>query len=211
MTESTSTNAALALAPDAERGLAPLLEIVALEVHRQSEALLAESRRHAELRLHEAEKSAAQIAAQAIASGELEGEREARRRMALAEVETRRELLRIRESQIDRAVELAARRLAELAEGPASVPLLVAAVRTAASALGEARVRVCARARQRAELELKLGDDVVWDAAEPQEAGVWVFSLDRRRMVDMTVGGILRRRRAQARRAAAAALFGTGS
>jgi len=207
----SSGNPTQALAPDLGRGLTPLLDTVAEEARRQVEALLAEARRLAELRVREAEKNAKEIVAQATASGAVEGEREAQRRIALAGFETRRELLRVRESQIERAIELATRRLAERAEGAAGACLLAAAIRTAASALGEPRVRVRVRPRDHAALESALGADFVWEDDEREEPGVRVLSPDGRRMVDMTVGGILRRRRDDARRAAAAALFETGS
>jgi len=197
--------------PDPGRGLAPLLDMVAEEARLQAEALLAEARRQAELHVREAEKKAKEIVAGATASGAIEGEREARRRIALAGIETRRELLRVRESHIERAVELAARRLAERVEGASGGDLLAAAIRTGASALGESRVRVHVRPRDRAALESALGSDFVWENDEREEPGVRVLSPDGRRMVDMTVGGILRRRRDEARRAAATALVGTGS
>ena len=88
-------------------GLAPLLEIVEEEARQQAETLLADAHRQSEQRLREAERSAQEIEAQANATGAAEGEREAQRRVALARIETRRDGLRLRETQGERAIELA--------------------------------------------------------------------------------------------------------
>jgi len=196
----------------ARSGLASLLETVEGEARHHAETLLEDARRQAELRVGEAERSAAEVEAQASAAGTVEGEREARRRIALGRIETRRQLLQLRESNVERALELAAARLAEQLRGSANASLLADAVRAAARALGEDRVRVRARAHDRSPLASTLGAGppaVEWDEGDvPEQAGVVVLSADRHRMVDMTIDGLLRRRRAAASRAAAEVLVG---
>jgi len=196
----------------AGRGLTPLLETVADEAQRAAEALGSEARRRAELRVAEAERSAQEIEAQASASGAAEGEREAQRRIALARIETRLDLLLLRESEIDRAIELAKRRLAELTAGAEGARLVAGAIRAAARVLGESHVRV--RASERAALEAALAGGelaIEWEPAERDEPGALVLALDGRRVVDMTLGGILRRRHDRARQVAAETLFGKRS
>ncbi len=196
-----------------EPGLAPLLEIVAEEARQQAETLLADAQRQAEQRLREAERSAQEIEAQASATGAAEGEREAQRRIALARIETRRDALRLWESHVERAIELATRRLDEVLRGPSGAPLLAAAIRAAARALGETAIQVRARTGERASIVSALGAGLpaveAWEEIDEADAiGVVVLSPDRHRMVDMTMGGLLRRRHDLARRTAAGVLFG---
>ena len=196
-----------------EPGVAPLLEIVEEEARQQVETLLADAHRQAEQRLREAQRSAQEVEAQASATGAAEGEREAQRRVALARIETRRDALRLRESHVDRAIELATRRLDELLRGPTGASLLAAAIRAAARALGESAVHVRARPGERASIGSALcaGPPAVeaWEEIDEADAtGVFVLSPDRHRMVDMTIRGVLRRRHDLARRAAADVLLG---
>lgn len=194
-------------------GLAPLLEIVEEEARQQAETLLADAHRQSEQRLREAERSAQEIEAQANATGAAEGEREAQRRVALARIETRRDALRLRESHVERAIELATRRLDEVLRGPSGASLLATAIRAAAHALGENAVRVRTRPAERASIASALGAGPpaveAWEEVDDAgTTGVAVLSPDRHRMVEMTIGGMLRRRRDLARRTAAGVLLG---
>jgi len=200
------------MAERTDAGLAPLLETVQEEARRQAEQVLADARVQSDQRLREAERSAAEIEARAAAAGTAEGDREARRRVALARIESRRELLRVRETYLDRAIDRAVHDLDVQLQGPAGTALVAGAVRAAARALGEGRVYVRAGRIDRDAVEAALragGPEIAWADATPDEtsaAGVLVLSADRHRMVDMTVDGIARRRRDALRRAAAKAL-----
>jgi vacuolar-type H+-ATPase subunit E/Vma4 len=193
-------------------GLAPLLETVEEEARQHCEFQLGEARKRAALRLAEAERKAGEIEAQARAAGVAEGEREAQSHIARARIATHREFLRERETHIERAIELATRRLDAQLRGPEGTALVAAAVRAAARALGEIRLRIRAAGVDRAAVEAALGAGapaIEWeDGADADVSGFVAFSPDRHRMVDMTLDGIARRRRDEARRAAAEALLG---
>jgi vacuolar-type H+-ATPase subunit E/Vma4 len=140
-------------------------------------------------------------------------EEEARHQAETLVEDARRHALQLRESHVQRAIELAIRRVHEQIEGPTGASLLAAAIRTAAQALGETRVRIRARPDMRAAIASALGADPpaveAWEeGGAPDDPGVVVLSPDRHRMVDMTVGGLLRRRQGAARRAAARVLLG---
>ena len=194
--------------PDATApGLAALLEMLEQEAHAQAEHVLAEARERAALRLREADQAARAIEAEADAAGAAEGEREARRRVALARIETRRELLQVREANAQHAIDLAVGRLAGEIDGADGARLAAAAVRVAARALGVDRVRLRGDRLDRRALAASLhgGPAIEWDEAPgPDAPGVLVLAPDRHRMVDMTLDGIVRRRHDDARRAATA-------
>jgi vacuolar-type H+-ATPase subunit E/Vma4 len=199
------------MAERSQPGLAPLLETVEEEARRQAESQLEEARARAALRVAEAERVAQEVEAQAGAAGAAEGEREARRRVALARIEARRELLRLRETHVERAIELAVRRLDEELQGPEGAAFAARAVRAAARALGESRLVLRAAQVDRAALADALGAGapaIEWDGEAAGAPGLVALSPDRHRMVDMTIDGVARRRRGDARRAAAAALAG---
>jgi len=194
-------------------GLAPLLETVEEEARQHSETQLGEARKRAGLCLAEAERKAGEIEAQARAAGLAEGEREAQSRIARARIAARGELLRERETHIERAIELATRRLDAQLQGPEGAALVVAAVRAAARALGETRLRIRAACVDRAAVEAALGAGapaIEWEEedAGAGHSGIVALSLDRHRMVDLTLDGIARRRHDEMRHAAAEALLG---
>jgi vacuolar-type H+-ATPase subunit E/Vma4 len=192
--------------------LAPLLETVADEARQHRDTQLAEARQSAALRLAEAERKASEIRAQATATGVAEGDREAQSRIARARIATRRDLLRERETHLERAIELATGRLEAELRGAEGAALVAAAVRAAARTLGETRLRIRAAGVDRRAVAAALGagaPGIEWeDEADADVAGIVASSLDRHRMVDMTLDGIVRRRHDEARRAAAEALLG---
>jgi vacuolar-type H+-ATPase subunit E/Vma4 len=193
-----------------EAALAPLLETVADEARREAEGLVDEAHQRAELHVSETERSAQRIEADAIAAGREEGRRLARRRIALAELEARHASLRSKASLVDQAVDLAITQLAARAEGGEAEAFLGAALRVAARVLGGSGLRVRVRLAQTAQARAALdavGLSAELEATETADAGAWVATADGRRAVDMTLGGILDRRREEARRAAARTLF----
>jgi dTMP kinase len=193
--------------------LTPLLEGLAEEARREAEQIVGAARQRAEEALARAEREASRLEAEAEADGRREGEREARRRVALARIEARQDELRQREVEVARVIDAARRRLEARAEGPDAGPLLAALVASAARALGERRVRLQVRAQDRAHLETALagmGLEPSFDEEPLVEPGVLVRTEDGRRLVDATLEGLLRLRRPAARRAAAAKLFPKG-
>jgi vacuolar-type H+-ATPase subunit E/Vma4 len=192
--------------------LAPLLDGLAEEARREADEIVGAARRRAEESLARAALEASRLGAEAEAEGRREGEREARRRVALARIEVRQEELRQREAEVARAIDGARRRLEERAEGPEAGAFLAAWVTSAALALGEQRVRLRVRAQDRPRLTAELagtGLEPSFDEEPLAEPGVLVRAEDGRRLVDATLTGFLRLRRPAARRAAAAALFPT--
>lgn len=190
--------------------LAPLLELVAEEAEREAEQLLAAAGARARQVVATAEERAEAMLAGAAAEGRTEGEREGRRRVALAQIEARQEALRLREAALERVLERALRLLHERADGPEGERLLAELVASAARALGDATLQLRVRARERERVadglpgvgaELVLSDETL---AEP---GAVVSSPDGRRIVDMTLSGLARRRRDASRQAAARVLF----
>jgi vacuolar-type H+-ATPase subunit E/Vma4 len=196
-------------APEAngDGGLEALLEHVADDAARTAAQARAEARRAAEQRLAEAEQAARRIEAGAEAAGAAEGQREARRRIALAEIEARKTLLARREEQLERALEQAAARLCGRLEADGA--LVAAWIRAAARALGERAPRVRIAKGMQARVEPLLGDGLepVWEELPDAGPGAVVASGDGRREVDATLAGVVARQREAARARAAAALF----
>jgi vacuolar-type H+-ATPase subunit E/Vma4 len=193
-----------------DAGGGPLAEKVLDDARREAAAIVLAARERAERRLREAEQEAGRIEAEVTAAGRAEGERKARREAALADIEARRMLLGARVSQVERILAEARRRLAERVEGPEGSRFLAALVAAGGRSLGVERFRVRVPGRFRAPLEDVLqgaGAVPVLEETEDARAGVTIHSLDGRKMVDMTVDGISRRRAQEAWRAAAEALF----
>jgi vacuolar-type H+-ATPase subunit E/Vma4 len=208
---SAETPGGAALPPPARPGLGALLETVAEEARREVERVVAEARAHAQARVAEAERTAGEIGAAASGAGSVEGAREARRRIALAQIETRVELLRLRERHVEQAIERAGRRLGEQAAAAAGAELLAGAIRGAARDLEAARVAVRLPAGLRGAVQRALTRDpleVTWADPEDPAPGVVVVTPDGRRLVDLTVPAVVRRCHEAARAAAARALFG---
>jgi len=191
-----------------EAGLEALLESVADDAAREAASARADAQRAAEQRLAEAEQSAQRMESGAEAAGAVEGAREARRRIALAEIETRKALLARREAHLERALEQAAARLRGRLE--ADPPLVAAWIRAAAGALGERAPRVWIAKEMRARVEPLLAGELepVYEELPEGGPGVVVASADGRREVEATLRGIVARRGEGARARAAAALFG---
>lgn len=189
--------------------LTPLLDGLAEQAAREVEAILAEARERAAAIRRRADDEVRRIESEAVGAGRTEGEREARRRIARAEIETRQQLARLRASALDEAVERATRRLAERAAGPDAADFLAGAIERAVRALGETRVRVRVRAedRERVGALSDVGAEVRVDDEPLSEPGAVVSSADGRRLVDMTPDAIAARAGPAARRAAARALF----
>jgi vacuolar-type H+-ATPase subunit E/Vma4 len=209
---SAETPGGAALPPQARPGLGALLATVAEEARREAERVVAEARAHAQARVADAERTAGEIAAAASGAGATEGAREARRRIALAQIETRVELLRLRERHVEQAIERAARRLGEqAAAADAGAELLAGAIRGAAGDLETARVAVRLPDGLRGAVRRALARDpleVTWADPEDVAPGVVVTTADGRRLVDLTVPAVVRRCHEAARAAAARALFG---
>ena len=190
--------------------LRSLLEGLAEDARCEAEQILGAARERAEESIARAAHEASRLEAEAEAEGRRQGEREARRRVALARIEVRQDELRQREAEVAHAIDGARRRLEERAEGPEAGAFLAALVASAARALGERRVRLRVRAQDRPHLAASLpgmGLEPCFDEEPLAEPGALVRAEDGRRLVDATLAGILRLRGPAARRAAAAALF----
>jgi vacuolar-type H+-ATPase subunit E/Vma4 len=198
------------LAPEAARDLASLLDAVAEEGRRETDAILAEARAGAQERLRAAEQTAVEIETEAAARGAEEGEREARRRVSLAHIEAAKALLGHREQLVDRAIARARDRFTAWLDGAEGRAWLARGIVAAAQALAVDRVRARVPPAAREPLAAALEADalaVEWEERDDAEPGVLLSTPDGRRRVDLTVPGILRRRADAARRAAASALF----
>lgn len=198
---------------EGDASLGPLLQTLREDAEHQAAAIVAEARREADELLERGEEQARALEASAEAEGRAAGEREARRRTSLARIAARREALSRRGRAVQRAVEQAARRLAERAAGAEAEPFLAALVASAQQALAEPRLRVRVREEDVEIVRRGLAGVDVELRVDPEaldEPGVVVTTLDGRRRVDASLSGLMRRRGTAARRAAAQVLFGAG-
>jgi vacuolar-type H+-ATPase subunit E/Vma4 len=189
----------------------PLIETLLADARRSADALLDEARRRAERVAADAEALARTIESEAEATGRAEGERARLGRVALAEIEARQQRLAQRAALVREAIDTASRRFEEELAGADGAALLAGLVRRAARALGEAAVRVRARAEDRARLRRLRGDEVgaelSFDDEPLLEPGVLVSSADGRRVVRSRAADVVARREAALAAAAARALF----
>jgi V/A-type H+/Na+-transporting ATPase subunit E len=195
-------------------GLSVLFETIAAEARSEAEALLREARSRAERLVEEAQAKARVVLDVATAAGTAEGERERRRRVAVAQIESRRASLAERDALVERAIEGAARRFAEALDAPDGAQLLVGLVVTAARSLGDPRLVVRVRPKDRALIPRRISGvdaELVLDDRPLDEPGAVVTTSDGHRSVRVTLSGLLHRCRDELRSAAARSLFGEGS
>jgi vacuolar-type H+-ATPase subunit E/Vma4 len=192
-------------------GLGVLFEAIAAEAKSEAETLLRDARIRAERVVAEAAAQSRKVLDAAAAAGAAEGERERRRRIAVAQIESRRAILVEREALVERAIEGAARRFAELLDGPDGESLLRGLIATAARSLGDPCLVVRVRPQDRARIPRRISgvdSELTLDDRPLREPGAEVTTSDGHRIVRVTLSGLLHRHREALRTAAARALFG---